>query len=177
MKKNLAVIIVLALVILGLVTAAAIYLWPVRIDRETDGILYRANLPSYSEEMVLRMDGSYFRKPFSDNEFLGIFHIDGIDLPDNLNPEGNVNIHFDKNGQGGLFYMSPETAEWYSIGTVYFDLRSQKITVAIFEDAGTGSGDWSSAGGLIFSAPSQDRGEAVEITNELLDYVLIKPIK
>ena len=180
MSKGVKIFITGAVLILTIVIVSAIYFWPVSINENIDGILYRGNLPQYSENYTLVMEGHYYRNPFSKNEFLGRFYIDGIDLPDKLEQSGNVNIKFDKKGQGALYYQSNEPEDglsWFSIGSVYFDINDQKVVVAVFDGAGTGSGEWNSGDGLIFAAPAANRSEALAVTNELMRFWLIKPIK
>lgn len=166
--------------VIALLIAFSIYSWPVKIQENINGITYRSNLTGYYEEMNIVIEGHYFRNLFKQNEFLGKFYIEGVDLPENLGQKENINIHFDRKGQGSLYYpgtQSDNGSGWFFVAAVYLDIRDMKVAVTLHEGVGTGSTQWGSAGGLVFAAPSDDRAEAVNITNELMKHWLKKPIK
>ncbi len=177
--KTKVLIIAFALLIMAII-AFGIYSWPVKIQENLDGITYRSNISGYSKEMNLIMDGHYYRNLFKQNEFLGKFYIEGIELPENLKQNGSINIYFDKNNQGSLYYQNIELgdgSDWFFVAAVYMDIKGKRVAVTIHEGAGTGSSQWSSAGGLIFAAPAKNRAEAIFLTNDLMEYWLKKPIR
>ena len=161
---------------LMLLIVLSIYSWPVRINEDIDGILFRGGISGNEKELTLHMDGHYYRNIFAQDEFLGVFDLEGLELPEDLKRTGSTSIHFNKSGYGSLFYET-DSSVWVSIGTVFLDLKDRDIVFTIYDGAGTGSGSWSSAGGLIFSAPSEDRTEAAELANELMDSLLKVPIR
>lgn len=175
MKTKTKLTIIGGSLVLILLIILSIYSWPVRIKEDIDGILFRSDISGNETKLTLHMDGHYFRNIFSKDEYLGVFDLLGLSLPEDLKRTERTNMYFNKDGYGSLFYQNE--SEWLSIGTVFMNLKNREIVFTIYEGAGTEIGSWSSAGGLIFSAPSSNRQEAAKLANELMDSLLKIPVR
>lgn len=178
--KKIILISIAVVALLALLISWAIHAWPVRIQTTLEGVLTRGGISSFSEEYTLEIDGRYYRNLFRDDEFLGTFAIKEIELRKDFNREETVSIRFDENGRGHLYYPVEEPDGGpgiYYVSMVFMDIKDMKVAMGIHEETASGQSGWGSSGGLIFAAPAKSRSQAIEITNELMDEILILPIK
>ncbi|MBN1623238.1 MAG: hypothetical protein JXN10_08330 [Clostridia bacterium] len=176
MKRKATIFVSIIIVSLALLSFFAFYSFPAKISGNIEGVLYQCNNGEFSENLTLEIDGHYYRNLFKGNEFLGIFNVMGLDIEGSPERRGNVSIRFNKNNQGSLYYLNNDQGDWQHIGVVYFSIPGPQVVLLVHEQADSGT-QWGSDNGFVFAAPAVTRDQALEITNNFMDYVLETPIK
>lgn len=162
------------LLVVAVLIFLIIYSLPISIDKELNGILFRAGAsePDYSQPINIKIEGKYYRRLFTTYNFKGSIDVsewrqdaDLEVLQDKSSCTINIgkpvfegywdnNTHsFGHSIDGGLFFMKPDTNE---------------IMIIVFERDETGqAGTAGGQNGLYYAAPCNTREEALEIVNDI----------
>ncbi|WP_042164664.1 hypothetical protein [Paenibacillus gorillae] len=175
MKRKLG----LPLTILGIIIAVLLICF-LYIAREykvsLEGFKYQLgeeNVP-VSESAVLKIDGKVKKSITGQRTFIGTIDISGEDIPV---PEKyrKLEIKLQRDGSGVIIYHYNDKGlpVIYSYGTLYASSDFSEVTIAIFDrQEHSSSGVWTAEDGLMFSAPSNSREEALSISNRRMSRVL-----
>lgn len=174
-KSSIAYIFIASVLILSLMIGIIIYTWPVKIESTYNGIMCRTgdSMPDYSEKMTITINGHYTKRLFSNNFFTGRFSIEGLDLVDNID-SSDVKLFFDKKGSGFLMYeiFGNGGFELINIGKIYANNKWTELFISIpdvvIESTTREKTTWSSTDGLVIAMPSNNRKEAIEVVNRIL---------
>ena len=174
-KNSIIYIIIATVVILALAISVSVYTWPVKVEATYNGIMCRTgvSMPSYSENMTITINGHYTKRLFDNNVYRGQFKIEGLHLADNVD-SSNVELLFNKQGRGSLVYVvfKNDGFESIDIGTIYTNNKWTEIFISIpdiLSASATGNHrTWSSQDGKVIAMPSNNREEAIEIVNNIL---------
>ncbi len=139
--------------------------YPRRIMNEYNGLMYRIGDSSYTENLIIIMDG-YFSKGFlKGDRFQGTITIGEKRL-------SKIDMRFDSINRGYLF--SYEEGDYTGYGTMFISKRLEKLTIGVYDELNDkGEKTWTSRDGLMISAPALSREEAVQISNSLMKNMLI----
>lgn len=168
MVKNYKRVIIYSFMIL-FIAFIVFYCYPRKIYRECSGIIYRLGDSNYSESVNINIDGYYSEGLFSGDTFEGTVAIGDQKLT-------NINMKFDKFKRGHLFCYDENGGEYISYGDLFTNNKMKDFTIIVVEEDGKnkGSGSWTGKDGLMISAPASNRGEALEISKDLMKDVLGK---
>ncbi|OWR31398.1 hypothetical protein CDO73_06620 [Saccharibacillus sp. O23] len=167
-KKIIALIALLVLV----VAAAAWWFWPKPVHLDAQGWSYRLGGQDAQQGQAAKvvLDGEVWRDWTGKRTFSGTIEVEGHEAPA---PEGQrkIQVRLDEGPAdrvvvyGWIDQDGPHTEAY---GALYANRGMDKIALRLFESEGMGKG-WSSASGLIVSAPASDREEALNVANELME--------
>jgi len=164
-KQIIYVFIFLVIILIG------IYIYPIRIYKEYSGIIYRLGDSSYQETIEVTIDGYLSDGFFSRNKFEGTIIIGEKKL-------SKLKMYIDKYGRGDLSYYDEELGEFPSFGTIYMKNVYEEITITVLErkEPNSSSMLWTSEDGLMISAPAGNRDEALKVSKDLMNDVLMKEV-
>lgn len=158
-KKDRKLILLIAL--LCIIGAYIFYIYPRQIVITYNAIEYQAGSNQLEKPIKISIDGFYYNKILSNDTFNGTITIDGENLKVN---ELVVDT------SGGFLDGINSIGNYFSYGRIYASRGMDTITICIFRNGG-----WSSEDGFILSAPSMDRANALNISNNLMrDYLVNK---
>lgn len=109
--------------------------------------------------------------------FQGTIDIEGENIPV---PEENrkLELRFSKQGETQLFYRYFDNGSFkqFLYGILFINKDFSKIAIMKYQRNPDGhGGGWNGGDGYMISAPAQNREEALEISNELLDDTYANP--
>ena len=171
-------IIVFSLLILTILSSLIIYSWPIRINKEIDGILFRADASDteYSDTMPVTINGKYYRSIFSYDRFVGEVYIRDLH-PDVGEETLKQRMTLDFNGEKPaiLGYWKVNVGSFsdrINVGSIYMTPGVKKVMILVAEkdDYGGYGGDT----GLFYAAPCDNREEALIIVNEIIEKIWSK---
>lgn len=139
-----------------------IYSLPKTISQEFQGIEFRSGDTDYSEVVSISIEGKYVKHFFQDNYFTGTLVINDVEYSD-------VKVYLNKVNGTGVAYKEVANSEQLKL-TMYTENIEKKIVFCILEpNVETGVSSWSSGNGLIISAPSNNREEALKVAKDLMN--------
>jgi hypothetical protein len=128
------------------------YNQPREIDQKFNGIKYQVGNPQSAEPINIEIKGKYEKELF----VKGV-HFDGtIKIGDKVFPLSPT---------GFIEYM---ILDLESYGILYISDKFELLTIEVLEPTVNGGYSWSGQNGWLISAPSDNRKEAVEISNKLM---------
>ena len=104
--------------IIILIISVVIYFYPRKINKEYNGIMYRAGDINYSENIKVKISGYFTKGLFKGDKYEGVIIIGDKQL-------NKVNMRFDKFHRGNLYYYGENSGDFRSYG----DLISSNIKV------------------------------------------------
>jgi hypothetical protein len=153
-------------ILIAIITVISIFTWLYLkythtrdISYKYDGIKYQAGNLEVVENISIEIKGKYAKSLFGKKDsFIGTIRIGDKTFNDN-----NGIIYFGKEKWSSLI-----DANGISYATIYYSGIFKKITLTLYEKSQDGNLVWNANNGLLISAPSKTRVEAVEISNSLL---------
>jgi hypothetical protein len=144
-----------------------IYFYPRKINREYNAIMYRLGDSIYSENIKVNINGYFSRGLLRGDNFVGFIAIGDKKL-------SKINMRFDNFNRGLIFCFDDNTGDYSTYGDMYSNKMMKKFTICILEEdkQRKGGKTWSGIDGLMISAPSSNRDEALDISNKLMKDVL-----
>ncbi len=149
--------------IIVLVIIFFVYIYPKKIDREINAIMYRLGDSHYSENIQVDINGYFSKGLLKGDRFEGVMTIGENKLT-------KINLRFDKFNRGLLFCYDENTGDYTSYGDMYSDQMMKEFTICILEEdiQGKGGKTWSPIDGLMVAAPANNRVEAIDMSNKLM---------
>jgi len=155
-----------------------IFAYPTTIDKEFPAVKYRLGDEKNYENIVVRIDGTYQRRLFSEDIYKGTIFIEGYEFTDESSGFVNLkstldDIHFDKDGHGRYEYIKvggDGEIQYLMQGVIFIENKFSTLTMTIMEENPSDSSrsGWNSRNGLMISAPARSREEALQISNSLM---------
>ncbi|MCT4598137.1 MAG: hypothetical protein N4A50_09710 [Vallitalea sp.] len=150
-----------------------IMLIPRDFNKTYEGVKYRlgdkGNITL--EKVTIEFKGEVFRDLILKEKFRGKLKINDFIIPQKECLKESFVIDFEYHNRIKIEdlnldrYANRMKRTFY--GDLYMNRSRKKLSIVVLED-----GKWSSEDGLIISAPSTTREEALEITNELMRHML-----
>lgn len=170
-KLLLGSIVILGMIIIYFVIST----FPRDIQINAEGMKYRLGNENIGKEESVRIkiDGKLYKSIAGNKTFKGIIHIEGEEIPVPEN-QRQLEIHFRKERYGSVVYTYIEDGKPYmfNYGTIYIDKSFSKATFTVFDRMDNNQGTWSADNGIMISVPASDRGEALGISNMLMNKYL-----
>ncbi len=159
MKKSIRNSIIV--VVIAVILIIGYYFFPIKVNQELSGIKYRLGDGSYSEEVKVSVDG------YLSNGLLHKTYFQGtVKIGDKL--LNKVILNLDK-GSDGLLFLDESIGDFTNYGMIYASNNMKELTIMIYDDpSDNGLITWSSRNGLMLSAPSKTREDALEISKKLI---------
>lgn len=151
-----------------LIVLVAVYSFPRKIYREYSGVMYRTGDTTYSEKVKVKIDGYLSKGLLKGDKFKGAITIGDKQLT-------KINMGFDKLHRGSLFYYDENRGDYRLYGDLISSNMEDEFTICVLEEnkQKNGSSSWSSKDGLMVSAPANLRNEALDISNTLMEDILV----
>ena len=152
------------------------YTAPQVIHKDFKGIKYQAGKPDVSESVSIKIDGVYTKKlwGFQKNDtFEGSIIIDGQPFFRDY-PSAYNTYPFNSEPLSSIKMSGIECEDF--IGSVYVYKMMDKIVITIGEPSGDNY-VFSPASGKYIAGPANDRNQAVNITNSLLQTAFPRPVE
>lgn len=143
--------------VLLLIAAVCLLPLPRYIDVEHQGLQWRLGTPDYAEPRTVSINGTYYDYLFRRDTFSGFIRVEGYPLTD----KAVLSCIIEKGHYGFCSYMGDDGMAT-SIGSQLMQPDGSEIMLLISED-----GHWDGKGGLMLTAPSTTREEAVAMANRL----------
>jgi len=160
-KKAIGII----FIVIVLIIASVVFFIPEKINKEYSAVMCRLGDPDYSENLIIKIHGEV-SSVFGKRTFKGIIDIGDTQM-------SFEKLQFDRFGRASLFYYD-KTAKYYlSYGDFVSQNMATGFTICVLERIDDRSSSWSCMDGLIISAPANNRAEAVDIFNKLMEHILI----
>lgn len=138
------------------------YTKPNICSKSYEGIRCRINNESYKENVTIKLDGKYTKKPFSYDVFEGDLYINDDILK-------NVKLEFDKFNNSPIRYDDKKSNTLTTYGYIMISDNMDKLTILVVEkDINNDSKSWHYENGLIISAPTDTKENAIKIADQLL---------
>jgi hypothetical protein len=152
----------IAITIIWLTMIYGYYTYPRKVDLTYSGIKYKLGNQQPQNSIEIKIDGFYYNKILSKDFFKGSIKIGndsyvGLTLLVNSDMQWIKNLDNPKNTYGEIF-----------IGKKINDL-----TICVQD----GRNGWNSKNGIMISAPSKNRVEALKASNKLMKSVLRKKLQ
>ncbi|BDR68566.1 hypothetical protein K144316041_p10690 (plasmid) [Clostridium tetani] len=154
------------LIILGFILIYFHYTKPNKFLKTYVGVKCYINNDNYEQKVLVKFEGKYIKKPFSNNIFKGNLYIDDYVL-------NNIKIEFSSNGNASIKYyknINDDFEEHY--GWITMDKTKNYLVILLPEakkDGKDSGSNWTYDNGLIISAPANSKNDAIKIANELLN--------
>lgn len=144
-----------------------IYFYPRELNGEYSGIMYRLGDSNYSESLKVSFNGYLSRRLINGDKFQGTINIGGNQL-------SRLDIRFDNDGKGDLFYYDKNIGEYRTYGFIISNNIKSGFVICVLEDdtQERKSSTWSSKHGLVIAAPADNRNAAVDMSNKLMKSIL-----
>lgn len=160
----------------------AVEMLPKRINYELDGIKYQlgAGNETLAEPVKVRIDGYLNKSLTGALSFKGEIDLEGYPPPV---PEENrrLSISFDKRHSGLVVYHTVKDGNLigYSLGILHINDDMSQVSVSLYKEdpKDPSRKSWSGDDGLMISAPAQSREEALDLSNELMRPMLMRPLE
>ncbi|RXM66175.1 hypothetical protein DP145_09115 [Clostridium tetani] len=152
------------LIILPLVSLYFYYAKSNKFVKTYTGIKCRINDEIYEEKVLVKFEGKYKKKPFSNDIFKGNLLINDTVLND-------IELEFHYNHQASIRYDNNKGDFLEHYRWIAMDKDKDYLTILlpeIKEDNADTSNHWQYKNGLIISAPANTKKEAIENANKLL---------
>lgn len=146
--------------IMSILVFYAYYRLPQKFESNLKGLEYRLGDEGYSKEVSISFEGWYTRKIFSSDTFQGSMTIGDIKLT-------QLRLSIKKSGET-IIGISERTSDYESFGIIYSTDKFKEFTIAVLEKGEHGGGTWSSKDGLMISAPTDNRENALTISKKLM---------
>jgi len=168
-----AKIIISAIIALGLLSAWSVY--PKPYNETVNGVYYQLGNEEILEDIKMHIDGKLRKPIFGDIKFEGTVAFEGEMVPRLSEDRGELDLWYERGfgmvtsygrtGEDGV--LIPDI---YHYGNIYISSDFTQFTITIASrDSEDKQGSWSGTNGLMVTAPADNREEALEITNELLN--------
>lgn len=164
----------LSLIVLCALGAAFFLYWPRQVHLDVQGVKYRLGEANAGhEELVqVKIDGEVWKDWKGASTFSGTIDVEGSDIPLTESKQ-KIKINLDEEAGSRLIayngYDEITGPFRFIYGSLHADDRLQNVTINIFEQKEDGGSEWSSASGLMVSAPASNRTEALEVANQLME--------
>lgn len=157
---------IIILLILSLITVYFYYTHPNKFSKTYTGVKYRINNDNYEEKVLVKFEGKYTRKPFSNNIFEGTLSINNSIL-------NNIKLEFNNDGNASIRYKKDTNDNFEKhYGWITIDKSKNYLIILLPEskkDNKYNSNEWTYENGLIISAPANSKKDAIKIANKLLN--------
>jgi hypothetical protein len=147
---------VMRLLLLCILAILGFYISPKQINLTYDAIEYRVGNPNIEKHIKVNLKGIYYNKILSKDTFEGSITIKDKELKKVQLVIGIENTIFDG--------VNEELGNGVGYGIFFATNRFKKLTIGLIEKNG-----WDNNNGLMVSAPSKSRVEALNISNNLMN--------
>ena len=161
MNKSPKVVVIIAFICI--IVLCLFYIYPRSINITYSAIEYQAGNIQMEKPVKINIDGFYYNKILSKDTFGGSITISGKKLK-------IEKLEVNTNGQ--LLYGINDKGDVVSYGTVCANNEMSSLTICILKNGG-----WSSKDGLMLSAPSKGRADALNISNNLIGSFILNKLK
>lgn len=164
--------ILLALLLVGVVAAAAAFVYgPRAVDLDVQGVKYRLGANSVEEAKLVRVKihGDVWRSWRGVPRFVGTIDLEG-EVPEVPAARKKVEVGLGGSAVDRLIvydYFDNEGLHTVTYGSLYASSDMRQMSIHVFEDSGGGQG-WNSGSGLMVTAPAENRQQALDIANVLM---------
>lgn len=154
------------LIILSLILLYFYYTNPNKFLKTYTGVKCRINNDNYEEKVLVKFEGKYTKKTFSNNTFEGNLYINDYVL-------NNIKIEFSSNGNASIKHnknINDDFEEHY--GWITMDKTKNYLVILLPDtkkDSKCSGTAWTYENGLIISAPANSKKDAIKIANKLLN--------
>ncbi|WP_018759013.1 hypothetical protein [Paenibacillus terrigena] len=161
----------IGILLVAIIAGAFIYTYPHHLTFTMQGIMYQLGEENkdYVKPVAVSVNGKMKKSILGVRTFTGVIDIEGEDIPV---PSENrkLELRFSENGEAQLLYryIINGNIKHFSYGIIFINDDSNKIAIMKYQATPNGRG-WNGGDGYMISTPAQNRDEALEISNELLD--------
>lgn len=150
-----------------LVVIFFVYFFPRKLNKVYNGVRYRLGTSEEFEDVKISIDGYLSKGLFKGDKFEGIITVGEKQL-------SKLDMRFDRRGSAVLFYYDDNTGDYTAYGTIFTNNMKKEFTITVLEkDEEEGQKLWSGKDGLMIAASARNRDEAIDLSNKLMDEVLI----
>lgn len=161
---------ILLLVGIILIISAFYIYYPRTINLDAQGLKYRLGAGSIENEQLinLHIKGKMYKSITGNKTFKGIieFEDDGLPVP---KEHRQLEVNFYRTNVGVIAYQYnlDGKPKIFVFGSIYIYKDFSKITIAVLDHEGD-HGSWTGEDGIMITAPTSSRSEAIDISNELM---------
>lgn len=144
-----------------------VYFFPRKLNKVYYGVSYRLGSSEEFEDVKISIDGYLSKGLFKGDKFEGSITVGEKQL-------SKLDMRFDKRGSAVLFYYDDKTGDYTAYGTIFTsDMKKEFVITVLEKDEEEGQKLWSGKNGFMIAAPASNREEALDLSNKLMDEVLI----
>lgn len=161
---------VLFLVGVILIVSTFYIYYPRTINLDAQGLKYRLGAGSVGNEQLINLyiKGKMYRSLIGNKTFKGIIELEDDVIPV---PRGHrqLEINFYRTNAGVITYHYDQDGKpvTFVLGSIYINKDFNKISIAVLDHEGE-RGSWTGEAGIMITAPTSTRSEAIDISNELM---------
>lgn len=163
----------IGIVITFLIAGYFYYTFPQKVNLTYNGIKYKlGDLQEQQEQIKITINGYYYNKLFSKDFFKGSISIDNEGYPsDESYPRLKLLVGEQLQMISYLDWEGDGT--YHTYGQTFIGENLDGLTICVQNE----QNGWNSEDGFMVSAPAENRVEALEISNKLMNSVLKKKLK
>lgn len=155
-----------------LIVLTVIYIYPKKFSKEYSGVMYRLGESAYSEKIRISFEGYLSRRLLKGDKFQGTINIGDKKLTMIKMEFSNKNGAFTKDRadvqHADVQYYVDSLGEYKIYGKMISSDIKEMFSIIVLEPSITGGYTWSTANGVVISAPSNNRIEALDISHKLM---------
>ncbi len=166
-KKYVIRTVIIVILLLGI--AYFLYRIPREFHKEYQGVYYQIGNPDLSEMVTIRFDGYLTRGLWQEDSFEGTIKVGDQELT-------RVNLNLYKDSGAVISYIDNRIQDINTYGTLYTKDIREGFTICILQEDENNPGhrSWSGEDGYMISAPAGNRSEALELSNRLMEKILLE---
>lgn len=173
MKKVISRVVIIAALVA--IAWMLYYIYPKDVYIHTEGVKYRLGDLDTGTLTNVEVKGKLIHSITGKRTFKGTIWIEGEPMPV---PEHSrkLTLKFSSDNSSTLAYVYSDNGQVaiHHVGSIYINGDFSEFTLTLTEKDEDGSYSWNGGDGLMLSAPASNREEALKLSNELMESILIK---
>jgi hypothetical protein len=177
MKKPIQYVVIALMLLSGAFAVwLPFYIWPKEVVVDFDGVMYQEGVSSSYDTVAISINGHINNRLFGGRTYLGKIIIDEMEVRDEWKTQ-TVKINFNSKGLGVMYYLDEEDSNYSLVPHAYISMGDMGSSIVL---SLIGEGDVNThmfAGSTFIAGPATDRAGAVEISNDLMEGFMEKPLE
>ncbi|WP_188208293.1 hypothetical protein [Alkalibacillus aidingensis] len=159
--------IILFILIVGVIYLFFLLQSPTSINKEYEGFIYQLGSDAEGKKAKIEVNGELKNSIFDKNQFEGFISVNGEKIPPNNAVQDTVILDLEEQ-LGGLLIYTIQNERGESIlqyGELHQNDEFKEVLITKFPE----DGSWNVEDGIIIAAPANNKDEALNIANEIID--------
>ena len=177
MKKPIQYLVIAMMILSGVFAIwLPLHIWPKEVVIDYDGIMYEEGNPSDYESVTISINGHINNRLFGGRTYLGKIIIDKMDVREDWKTQ-TVKINFNTKGMGIMYYLEEKDSDYSLVPHAYISIGDMGTSIVLSLIKDNNAETHMFAGSTLIVGPAVDRAGAVDISNELMEKFLDKPVE